>query len=93
MAKSVSQRMREYRARKKARGEKIPSDLRYRKRDPVKKRAWNAVSGAIRSGKLKRQPCEICGDPNSQAHHDDYSRPLDVRWLCRAHHEEHHHGT
>jgi len=35
-------------------------------------------------------PCEICGCEKSEAHHDDYSRPLDVRWLCRVHHLMHH---
>ena len=34
--------------------------------------------------------CEICGNPKVDAHHDDYSRPRDVRWLCRAHHRQHH---
>jgi hypothetical protein len=27
-----------------------------------------------------------CGEPRVDAHHDDYARPLDVRWLCRPHH-------
>lgn len=48
------------------------------------------VRRAIEAGRLVRQPCEICGASPAQAHHDDYSRPLDVRWLCRAHHAEHH---
>ena len=42
------------------------------------------VGNAIREGRLTRQPCEVCGS-KAEAHHSDYSRPLDVRWLCRAH--------
>lgn len=49
-------------------------------------KARKACRGAVANGKLARQPCEVCGDEKAQAHHDDYSKPLDVRWLCRAHH-------
>ena len=52
---------------------------------PGRYRAANAVSNAIRDGRLMRLACEICGG-TAQAHHDDYRKPLDVRWLCRAHH-------
>ena len=41
-------------------------------------------------GVLIKKPCEKCGDPKAQGHHDDYSKPLDVRWLCAFHHREHH---
>lgn len=45
----------------------------------------------IKQGELIRQPCEVCNtDVDVQAHHDDYMKPLDVRWLCRKHHREHH---
>jgi len=50
----------------------------------------NIVHTALRQGKLIRQPCEICGAIKVDAHHDDYSRPLNVRWLCRSHHRLHH---
>lgn len=40
----------------------------------------------LKRGKLVKQPCEVCGSPESQMHHDDYSKPLEVRWLCRRHH-------
>src|SRR5512146_228853 len=43
----------------------------------------------IRRGKIQRQPCEVCGAP-AEAHHHDYSKPLEVRWLCRPHHLELH---
>lgn len=55
-----------------------------------KRRANRMVSNAIRDGRLTMQPCEACGVLPAEAHHDDYSRPLDVRWLCRQHHLEHH---
>jgi ribosomal protein S27AE len=65
---------------------------RRRAQNPVKAKAWYAVTHAIRKGTLVRQPCELCGNPKSQAHHDDYSRPLDVRWLCFRCHREKAHG-
>lgn len=66
----------------------------WERRNPVKKAANTAVNNAIRDGRLVRQPCEVCGAEKAQAHHDDYSKPLDVRWLCTTHHAEwHKHNT
>jgi hypothetical protein len=59
----------------------------------LKRDAHVAVNNAVRDGRLTKGPCEECGSQVSQAHHDDYSKPLSVRWLCTKHHaEEHHHG-
>lgn len=52
--------------------------------------ARRAVASAIKGGRLVRMPCEVCGECRSEAHHVDYSRPLDVRWLCFRHHREAH---
>lgn len=52
--------------------------------------ARSAVQYAVRVGKLIPMPCEVCGDERVQGHHDDYSKPLDVRWLCFKHHKEVH---
>lgn len=60
---------------------------------PGKYAAVTAVCNAIRDGRLVRLPCEVCGDPKSQAHHDDYRRKLKVRWLCFKHHREAHGQT
>jgi len=59
-------------------------------RDKLKVRARGIVRNRIWRGTMERQPCEICGESNSDAHHDDYSKPLNVRWLCRQHHKEVH---
>lgn len=66
---------------------------RYLDRNPAKHAAHVAVGNAIRDGRLIRQPCEVCG-ATAQAHHDDYGKPLEVRWLCTTHHAEwHKHNT
>jgi len=56
--------------------------------DEARKRA-NARSYLhvyIRRGKIQKQPCMFCGSEPAQAHHHDYDKPLDVVWLCKAHH-------
>lgn len=59
-------------------------------KNPDKIRARNLAMKAIRRGDIVRLPCEVCGDELSEAHHDDYSKPLQVRFLCKIHHMEHH---
>ena len=63
------------------------------RRDPAQREKHEArwkANRAINSGKLVRQPCEVCGNKKVDAHHDDYAKPLSVRFLCRAHHREFH---
>ena len=59
-------------------------------RHKEKRAAHVMVGNAVRDGKLIKQPCEVCGSPYVQAHHDDYAKPLDVRWLCVPCHNAHH---
>lgn len=56
---------------------------RHANRDKAK--AWSAVGNAILSGKLEKPIyCELCGafEVKIHAHHEDYSQPLNVLWLC-----------
>ena len=63
----------------------------WRNRNPSKAKAMAKISYNIRIGALTRQPCEKCKTTNNvHAHHDDYSKPLDVRWLCAQHHRDWH---
>ena len=65
---------------------------KYRKKYPGKHRARLAVGLAIKKGILSRFPCCRCGEAKAYAHHDDYRKPLKVRWLCHPHHVETHLG-
>jgi ribosomal protein S27AE len=62
----------------------------WQERNILKRAAHIVVGNSVREGKLVKQPCEVCGKKKVQAHHDDYSKPLLVRWLCTKHHAEHH---
>ena len=52
-----------------------------------KEQARKKLAYAVKRGVVKRGPCETCGTMKQiEAHHDDYTKPLEVRWLCRPHH-------
>lgn len=67
---------------KAERRERYATDRDYRKR--VLARV------AARKAHPDPQPCEQCGAERADRHHDDYDKPLDIRWLCRECHIQHH---
>lgn len=61
--------------------------------EPLAKMKANARSYANtyqNRGWLEPQPCESCGSVDVQKHHTDYSKPLDIEWLCAPCHQAHH---
>lgn len=66
---------------------------KYRAGHPERAKANGAVNRAVRSGKLEKWPCQVCGDPKSVGHHPDYDNPLGVVWLCQTHHKAAHAAT
>lgn len=80
----------------------------YRHKNPEKRRTWeatykvgnleklrakNKIKQEVKMGRLIKLPCRICGIIKVEAHHPDYSKPLEVVWLCKQHHEDAHHKT
>lgn len=67
------------------------NEVNSKKRYPLKEKARQKLHQAIYSGKIDKKPCEVCGKKKYiQAHHSDYSKPLEVTWLCAIHHAEEH---
>jgi hypothetical protein len=64
-----------------------------KQRTPERTAARKVVSNALATGRVVRGACVVGSEcaGQVQAHHDDYSQPLAVRWLCRKHHEALHH--
>ena len=54
------------------------------------RKAYIKVRIAMKKGILQKQPCIECGKMKVHAHHEDYSKPLDVIWLCPIHHKRLH---
>ena len=44
---------------------------------------------AIRQGKISRKECRVCGEI-AEAHHEDYSKPFEIDWMCMRHHRQYH---
>ncbi len=60
-------------------------------RENIKKnQAKGKIASLIRSGKLIKESCFVCGNIKSEGHHDNYDKPLDVIWLCHLHHKQLH---
>lgn len=84
----------ERRSRAKARaklGGAAARNRKYNEANREKHLAHKAVEKAVSRGHLTKMPCEACGETKLvHAHHDDYSRRLDVIWLCPLHHKQRH---
>ena len=82
---------RKYRKTNKGKAIMIAKANRYRKKYPQKERAKCLIAYAIKCCDIERQPCEVCKSTYKiEAHHPDYSKPLNVVWLCMKHHREWH---
>lgn len=46
----------------------------------------------VKEGRIKRKPCVVCGSDDVLIHHEDYSNPYRVIWMCDLHHKEYHDG-
>lgn len=69
----------------------LRSSAKWRENNALKRKAHIIVGNAIKYGKLKKLPCEVCRSTDGvHAHHEDYRFPLDVRWLCVDHHGARH---
>ena len=68
----------------------------YQERYPLRYAARIIVNNAIRDKRLEKKfECSICKSTEKiQGHHDDYTKPLEVRWLCqKCHSNWHRHNT
>ena len=56
------------------------------KRSPEIDKCYRQLRTALRAELVIKEPCQICDNPGVAGHHEDYSKPLDVIWLCSKHH-------
>lgn len=70
----------------------IELSKQHRKKHPEKYAARTQIFWAVKLGFMKQsETCEECKKMiKTQAHHDDYQKPLEVRWLCRQCHADWH---
>lgn len=69
---------------------KAEKDLHYYQRSEERRQRCSArarAKHALKMHWISRQPCEICLHPVAEMHHEDYDKPLEVRWLCDDHHQ------
>lgn len=58
----------------------------YRNNNPTKIKARKIVYSAIRNKSIISKPCVECNNKKTEAHHEDYDKPLEIIWLCKKHH-------
>jgi hypothetical protein len=59
----------------------------WRRKNIIKARVHSTVGNYVRRGDIIKRPCVVCGEiKRVHGHHNDYSKPLDIVWLCPKHH-------
>lgn len=53
------------------------------KKNKYKRRAHKIARKALLAGRIKKDNCDICNGKETEMHHEDYSKPLDIIWLCK----------
>lgn len=61
-----------------------------KKKYPEKEKARRILRLNVKKGYVKKKRCEVCDSETTQAHHEDYTKPLTVNWLCPLHHKDKH---
>ena len=82
-----TERCKKYRSENKKNIIKIVKKFEKNNQDKVM--AWRILNNAIKSKTITKSPC-YCGNIKVDGHHNDYSKPLEVIWLCRLHHKLYH---
>ena len=72
-----------------SRGKKYKKEMLKTSYGKLKHRAYCKYGYHRRLGHIEINPCEVCGK-KAEAHHPDYTKPLEIRWLCSKHHKEVH---
>lgn len=82
--------MRAYQATPEGKAARQRAQKKWTQANPEKRRAQWAVSNALRDGKLVKGTCVFAGEGGCkgriEAHHPDYTKPLEVAWVCSGHH-------
>jgi hypothetical protein len=52
----------------------------------IREKARSKFRAAVARGKIEKKPCAVCGEEKVEGHHFDYTKPLEVIWLCKVHH-------
>lgn len=71
-------------------GKSYIATKKWNEKNKEKRKAHILVNTAVAKGEIIKTSCEKCGNVKVDGHHKDYSKPLEVIWLCRVHHKEEH---
>lgn len=69
---------------------KYASQAKWRAGHPKATWAHQCLRSALKRGLVIQENCEVCGSADTEAHHDDYDKPMIVRWFCRPCHKAEH---
>lgn len=89
-AEEVKEKHKAYEKTEAGRANRLKASKKHQSLYRYKHMARRKLNIALESGKILKLPCSVCNEPKSEAHHEDYDKPLDVIWFCRRHHRDHH---